>query len=99
MANDISFWPIYIGTGYTYIDEKENVMEFSGQGYNTGYSIFLGTRLIEADHPIFSYLGAHLELGYTFWGYSNSVLKKNLSAQEYNYSNFYFSVGACYYFF
>ncbi|QQS36431.1 MAG: hypothetical protein IPM56_00300 [Ignavibacteriales bacterium] len=99
MANTSYFLPIYVGTGYTYIDEKDKVLEYSGPGYNTGYSVFIGTRLIESDHPFFSYVGTHFELGYSFWNYSNSVLKKNSSVQEYNYSKFYFSFGACYYIF
>ena len=92
-----SFWPLYIGTGFAFIDEKDKVLDFEGSGSNFGYTIYLGTRLIELNNPTFSNIGVHLELGYTYWDYSNSVLTKNQSDKKYNYSNFYFSVGACYY--
>ena len=97
MTTNNSFWPLYVGTGFTFVDEKDRVLDIDGSGSNFGYTIYIGTMLIELNNPTFSHFGIHLELGYTFWNYSNSVLTKNHSDKNYNYPNFYYSVGACYY--
>ena len=93
----ISFWPIYIGTGYNFIHENSNVLGYSGDGTISSFSFYLGTRLIDFKEGFFSHIGTHLELGYTIWNYSNSLLEKNNSDREYNLPGFYFSVGAYYY--
>lgn len=97
--SSISFWPIYIGAGYNFIQEKSNVLEYSGDGTISSFSFFAGTRLLEFKEGFFSHIGTHIELGYTIWNYSNSLLSKNNSDTEYNFSNFYYSVGAYYYIF
>lgn len=97
IKNDISYWPIYLGTGYTFVSEKNRVLNYIDNGSITSLSLYIGSMLLQGNNGIFKHLGVHLELGYSFWNYSNSVLKKNLSEKEYNYSKFYFSVGAFYY--
>ena len=97
--SSISFWPIYIGTGYNFIKEKSNILGYSGDGTISSFSFYIGTRLIEFKEGFFSHIGTHFELGYTIWNYSNSLLEKNNSDREYNLSSFYYSVGAYYYIF
>jgi hypothetical protein len=95
--SSISFWPIYLGVGYNYILEKNKVLEFEGDGTISSFSFYVGAKLIEFKKSFFRNFGTHLELGYTSWNYSNSLLEKNSSDIEYNYSSFYFSLGIYYY--
>jgi hypothetical protein len=97
--SSISFWPIYIGTGYNFIQEKSSILGYSGDGTISSFSFYAGTRLLEFKEGFFSHIGTHFEFGYTFWNYSNSLLSKNNSDTEYNFSNFYYGVGAYYYIF
>jgi len=96
-GSDKGFWPIYLGIGYNYINEKDKVLEFEGDGTISSFSFFLGTKLIEFDEGFLRNFGTHLELGYTAWNYSNSILEKNKSTQKYNFPKFYFSIGIYYY--
>lgn len=92
-----SFWPIYLGVGYNYISEKDKVLEFEGDRSISSFSFFLGTRLIEFEEGFWRNFGTHLELGYTAWNYSSSLLEKNKSSKKYNFPKLYFSIGICYY--
>ena len=96
----ISFWPIYIGTGYNYIQEKNNVLEFSGDGSISSFSFYVGTRLRAILKKDFSQISARiLTRAQDNMELLNLLLKKNNSDREYNFSNFYYSVGAYYYIF
>jgi len=92
IRSDKSYWPIYLGTGYTIVSEKNGILNYTGNGSITSLSLYLGSMMLQSNNGINRFFGVHLELGYSFWDYSNSVLKKNLSEKEYNYSNFYFSI-------
>ncbi len=97
MENDVSFWPIYLGTGYTFVSEKNKVLNYTGNGSITSFSLYIGSMLLQANNGIFRHFGVHLELGYSFWNYSQSILRENSSKKEYNYPQFYLSVSAFYY--
>ena len=99
ISTNSSFWPLYLGAGLTYVDEKSTVQDVSGNGSIYGTSIYVGTKLLQSDSSFFSNIGVHLEIGYTFWNYTNSLFEKNNIQKEYNYPKFYYSVGACYYIF
>ena len=91
-------FPIYIGFGYSLINEKDKVLEFSGDGKINGYHYFAGFKVLPGKSDFWGSFGAHLELGYSSWNYDDSILKKNNSETEYNYSKFFFSIGLSYYF-
>ena len=97
IANELNFWPLYIGIGYTRISEKNIVLNYSGDGNISGLSYFLGYRMLHHNTDFLSSIGVHFELGYSSWYYSQSLLIKNKSLVSYNYPKFYFSVGAYYY--
>lgn len=94
-----SFWPLYLGLGLTYVDEKNTVLDVSGNGSIFGTSIYAGAKLLQSNNSFFSNIGIHLEMGYTFWNYTHSLFEKNNIQKEYNFPKYYYSVGACYYIF
>jgi len=93
-----SIMPIYIGFGYSFINEANEVLDFTGKGNIVGYHYFIGLRFVPDKSMFWKSLGAHLEFGYSSWNYDDSILKKNISSLDYNYSKFFFSTGFYYFF-
>ena len=91
-------FPIYVGFGYSIINEKDEVLDYSGNGKINGFHYFAGFKALPDKSNFWGRFGAHLELGYSSWNYDDSILQKNNSEREYNYSQFFFSFGLSYYF-
>lgn len=99
LENNISYNPIYIGIGKSFINEKSNVQGFTGGGKIDGTHYFIGLRFLSHRKPFFNKFATYFELGKSNWNYKNSILEKNNSDLKYNYSDFYITVGLCYYIF
>ena len=98
LSNGKYVFPIYIGVGYSLINEKDKVLNYSGDGTIKGFHYFIGLESLSDKSDFLRSLGFHLEIGYSSWNYDDSILKKNNSGIEYNYSKFFFSAGLNYYF-
>jgi hypothetical protein len=97
LENVIVFNPIYLGIGRSIINEKRNVQGFSGKGKILGTHYFIGIRFLTTRQKFWKLFGTYFEFGKSKWDYKDSILKKNVTTLKYNYSNFYFSTGFCYY--
>ena len=86
------FFLPYLGSGYVYANEKEDVKGYTGHGKIWGYHFFFGLRMLNS-HFLSDRLGVNIEFGKSVWNYDNSILYENNSAEKYNYPNFYFCLG------
>ncbi len=94
-----AYFPLYIGVGHSYINEKSKVLDFTGNGHITGYHYFIGASFIKDKLTFWKRFGGHFEIGYSSWNFDDSILKKNNSESKYNYSKIFGSLGLYFYIF
>ncbi len=97
LQNNISFSPIYLGIGKSFINEKSNVQGYTGDGIIAGTHYFIGLRFLGHRNSFLNTVSTYFEFGKSNWDYEDSILNKNKSGLKYNDSSFYFSLGICVY--
>lgn len=95
--NENGYTNFYFGSGFSYINEKDIVKGFSGNGTINGVHFFIGGRILTSTVRFLKSIGGHIELGLNTWEFSNSVLFKNNANVDYNFPKIYYSFGIYYY--